>query len=91
MGKITVGNQQQPVADVPVVKPSPATQHSDALLDLQNQGGLSNLPRLYTPTAAEPLRAQTWCIQHYDKTTSNAICQHAVGYRGLLLATPQHS
>lgn len=47
----------------PVVQPSPATQHSDALLDLQNQGGLSDLPRLYSPTAAQQLCAQAWGIQ----------------------------
>lgn len=73
----------------------PATQPSDAQLDLQNQEGLSDLSGLCMPTSAQQLCAQTSrCTQYQGKNTSDAICHHATGYWSsseLLLATPQHA
>jgi len=70
---IIVGDQQQPVADAPAIKPSPPTQRSDALLDLQNQKGFSDLPLLYTPTDAQQLLTQASAYSPKIVQTPSAI------------------
>lgn len=55
MDQITLGKQQQqPLAHGLVVKPSPATQHSDASLDLQNQRGGSLISLGFFPRGRAP-------------------------------------